>query len=143
MSHCRRIRLYLTGKRLWRQFFNRKGIFIGYFSQFVRAGGQIGIIVPGLQREFDAGIPPHLASNWEWDFCSFHSPEWWKNHWQKAGKVEVVLADWVSDGWKQWLLWEQVCREAGYPYGENDMALLEADSGQYLGFTRVVARKKM
>jgi hypothetical protein len=94
-----------------------------------------------LQQEFLNDIPVHLKKDWEWEFCSFHSPAWWKKHWEKTGKVEVVTADTIPDGWQQWLSWDQVCQEAGYPYGEKDMALLQVDAGRNLGFTRIIAKR--
>jgi len=38
-----------------------------------------------------AGAPEHMVSCWEWDYCSFHSPDWWKAHWMKSGKVDVGM----------------------------------------------------
>ncbi len=69
----------------------------------MKPGGQIGIVVPGVQREFTNGLPEHLAPNWPWEFYSFHSPDWWQKHWEKTGKVEKVCADTLPEGWKQWL----------------------------------------
>ena len=88
------------------------------------------------------GVPEHLAPYWEWDFCSFHSPDWWRNHWEKTGKVEVTHADSVPDGWKLWLKWLGVCEEFGYPFGPKEAEMLRVDAGRNLGFTRIVARKK-
>ena len=75
-------------------YFGTADLYLGYFSKFVRPGGQIGIVVPGLVDEFDDGVPNHLKPYWEWDFCSFHSPTWWKAHWEKTGlvSIEVVAA---------------------------------------------------
>ena len=58
-----------------------------YFAPLVRHGGQIGIVVPGLVREFEGDPPEHLASIWarEWECWSFRSPEWWRHHWVKTG----------------------------------------------------------
>ena len=122
-------------------YFGTDDLYIGYYSQFVRPGGQIGIVVPGLRHELAEGPPEHLVPYWEWDFCSFHSPEWWRHHWDITTKVEVLSADWIEDGWRQWLLWEEVCRDAGYPFSESEIAMLQADQGRYLGFTRLLARR--
>jgi hypothetical protein len=35
---------------------------------------------------------------------SFHCPEWWREHWEKTGRVHVDLADSIEDGWKDWLM---------------------------------------
>jgi SAM-dependent methyltransferase len=122
-------------------YFGTDDLYIDYYARFVRPGGQVGIVVPGVQQELSQGVPEHLAPFWVWDFCSFHSPEWWRNHWDKTGKVKVVSADWVPDGWRQWLLWGRLCQEAGYPSDEQELRMLEVDAGRNLGFTRVVAIK--
>jgi cyclopropane fatty-acyl-phospholipid synthase-like methyltransferase len=145
-------------------YFGTDDLYIDYFAKFVKPGGQIGIVVPGLRQEFPgdasekttrllqsagfpAGLdgvvctPEHLAPYWVWDYCSFHSPQWWREHWNKTGKVEVTHADFVPDGWREWLLWGQVCAEAGYPSDAKEMKMVEVDAGRYLGFSRVVARR--
>ena len=122
-------------------YFGTDDLYLGTYSKLVKPGGQIGIVVPGLTREFEAGVPEHLAAYWDWEFCSLHSPEWWKHHWEKTGKVEVIQAENLPDGWEQWHLWMQVCEEAGYPGDAKELAMLEADGGRDLGLTRVVARR--
>jgi SAM-dependent methyltransferase len=123
-------------------YFGTDDLYLGYYSRFVKEGGAIGIIVPGLREEFTNGPPEHLKPYWEWDFCSFHSPAWWRRHWEKTGKVEVLHADLIPDGWKQWLTWGELCRAEGYPSHEPEIKMLRADAGRHLGFSRVVARKK-
>ena len=123
-------------------YFGTDDLYLGYYSRFVRAGGEIGIVVPGLRQEFTDGLPEHLVPYWSWDFCSFHSPDWWRNHWEKTGKVEVTLADSIPDGWTHWLKWQEVCLEQGYPSDRQEADMLRVDAGRNLGFTRIVARKQ-
>lgn len=122
-------------------YFGTDDLYIGYISRFLKPGGQIGIISPGLLHEFDAGLPEHLAPYWEWDFSSFHSPTWWRNHWEKTGKVEVTQADTLTNGWQHWLKWLEICAEKGYPGGPQETRMLRVDAGRNLGFTRIVAHK--
>ena len=121
-------------------YFGTDDLYLGYYARFVRAGGQIGIVVPGLRQEFLAGLPEHLVPYWLWDFWSFHSPDWWRNHWAKTGLVDVMRADMVPDGWRHWLKWLEVCRETGFPSDQQEEGMLRVDAGRNLGFTRVVAR---
>jgi len=129
-------------------YFGTDDLYLAACSRFVREGGQIGIVVPGLQHEFTEGLPEHLAPYWQAEFSSFHSPAWWQNHWQKSEMVEEIAADFLPEGWTQWLLWNEVSREAGcvperfreWVVKEADM--LRTDAGRCLGFTRVVARRK-
>ncbi len=39
------------------------------------------------------------------------------------------------------LPWLEICLQQGYPTDESEAAMLRADAGQNLGFTRVIARK--
>ena len=123
-------------------YFGTDDLYLGYVSQFVRPGGSIGIVVPGVLHELNGKVPAHLASYWQWDWWSFHSPDWWQQHWEKTGMVEVERADAVPDGWKHWLKWLEVCLDAGFPSAPDELEMLRADAGRTLGFTRVVAHKR-
>ena len=123
-------------------YFGTDDLYLGYYSRFVRAGGQIGIVVPGLVQEFDGGLPPHISPYWGWDYWSLHSPQWWRTHWERTGKVTVELSDLVPDGWKQWLKWLEICADQGAPTDHQEIEMLRQDEGRNLGFTRVLARKK-
>jgi cyclopropane fatty-acyl-phospholipid synthase-like methyltransferase len=122
-------------------YFGTDDLYLGYYARFVRAGGQIGIVVPGLQREFTTGLPQHIAPYWHPEFWSFHSPDWWRTHWERTGPVEVEVADMIPGGWEHWLRWLEVAGEQGFPTDAREAEMLRIDAGRNLGFTRVVARK--
>jgi SAM-dependent methyltransferase len=132
-------------------YFGTDDFYLGrYFAPLVRPGGQIGIVVPGLVREFDGDPPEHLASFWarEWEMWSFHSPEWWRRHWEKTELVAVEVADLVPAGWQRWLDWDEVSLELGFvpeAFADDLPAWIETmrtDAGRNLGFARVVARRQ-
>lgn len=127
-------------------YFGTDDLFVGYITGFLREGGRIGVVVPALFEELGPEVPASLRPFWEWDFCSFHAPEWWRNHWQKTGKVRVDCADAIEDGWKDWLLFDEASipsltgwRQAA---ATNSAAMLKTDQGKLLGFSRVVATKR-
>ncbi len=122
-------------------YFGTDDLYLAYYSRFVKPGGQIGIVVPGLRREFTDGLPPHLAPYWHPDFWSFHSPEWWKTLWERTGPVEVSIADMVPHGWEHWLRWLEVAGKQGFRSDVQEAEMLRIDAGRNLGFSRVVARK--
>ena len=84
-------------------YFGTDELYLGYITRYLKPRGQVGIVVPGLRQEFGSDIPNHLQPYWEWEFYSFHSPEWWKRHWEKTGLVTVKLADLIEDGWEHWM----------------------------------------
>ncbi|HJP31013.1 MAG TPA: methyltransferase domain-containing protein [Candidatus Latescibacteria bacterium] len=120
-------------------YFGTEDLYIDRYSRLVKPGGQIGIVVPGLRAELVEGVPEELAPYWPWDFCSFHTPEWWRHHWEKTGKVEVDLADMIPNGAEFWLHWNET-RQAHGGGDADEATLLKLDAGRRLGFTRMVAR---
>ncbi|HET8841140.1 MAG TPA: class I SAM-dependent methyltransferase [Ktedonobacteraceae bacterium] len=123
-------------------YFGTDELYLGYVSRFVRPGGSLGIVVPSVLSELNGEIPAHLTEYWQWDWWSFHSPQWWQQHWNKTGLVEVERADIIPDGWKHWMTWLQVCQDAGFPSSPEELEMLQADAGRTFGFTRMVARKR-
>ena len=128
------------------QYFGTDDLYLAHLTRFVRPGGQIGIVCPGLVEEIDA-VPDHLVPYWEPDFWCFHSPAWWRRHWERSGAVVVERADLVPNGWEHWLRFSEVCAEFGYPRdpavpvdGERDAEMLRVDAGRTIGFSRVVGR---
>jgi SAM-dependent methyltransferase len=122
-------------------YFGTDDLYLGYYAQFVKPSGQLGIVVPGLQREFTDGLPDHLAPYWEPEFWSFHSPAWWRRHWEHTGPVTVEIADLVPNGWQHWLTWLDVAADHGYRSDPREADMLRTDAGRNLGFTRILARR--
>src|SRR5581483_7275300 len=97
------------------------------------------IVVPGVRQEVSGQLPSHLAPYWEPDFWSFHSPAWWRSHWERTGPARVVVADMISQGWEHWLRWLEICERYGYPTSQREAHMLRDDAGRMLGFSRIVA----
>jgi cyclopropane fatty-acyl-phospholipid synthase-like methyltransferase len=124
-------------------YFGTDDLYLGQITRSLAPGGVLGIVVPGLVDELTE-VPAHLRPFWDWQFWSFHSPAWWRAHWERTGLVEVRHADLVPDGWRHWQLWDQVSREMrppADPEGPEEWRMLEVDEGRTLGLSRVVARK--
>jgi cyclopropane fatty-acyl-phospholipid synthase-like methyltransferase len=132
------------------QYYGTDDLYLKYFARFVRPGGRIGIVVPGLMREFEGEVPEHLTRTqasggvfWDPKECfSFHTVEWWRRHWERTGLVDVEIADTMPDGWRLWLQFDRALCAAGKNRFPSDEETLEADAGQYLGFIRMVARPR-
>jgi SAM-dependent methyltransferase len=126
-------------------YFGTDDLYVGYVSKFVRPGGRLCIVAPGLTRELPEGPPEPLRPYWEWEFCGFHSPSWWHRHWSKTGLVEGERADSLAGGWQLWAEWSECCAQAGVGVDKGAVAAREAemlrlDGGQTFAFARVVAR---
>ena len=127
------------------QYFGTADLYLGYITDFLKPGGRIGAVMPALTSEVGTDIPETLAPFWEWEFCSFHTPDWWRTHWAKTGKVAVDQAGMIEDGWRDWLRFNDFITPLVKGWWIEDVKtthdMLVADQGQNIGFSRVVATK--
>jgi cyclopropane fatty-acyl-phospholipid synthase-like methyltransferase len=129
------------------QYYGTDDLYLPYLAGFVRPGGSLGIVVPGLVREIDE-VPEHLLrpqshgqAFWADECRSFHSAEWWRRHWGRASCVEDVRADTLPDGWRHWRDFERALELAGKQLFPSDAEALERDEGRTLALVRVLARR--
>jgi cyclopropane fatty-acyl-phospholipid synthase-like methyltransferase len=119
-------------------YYGTDDLFLGYLARFVKPGGVIGIASAGLMQEIAGSVPEHLREWWEPGLWSLHSAGWWRRHWEKSGIVEVEVADHLPEGDQVWLDWlRTVC-----PDNTTEIRALEADAGRYLGYVRVIGRRR-
>jgi cyclopropane fatty-acyl-phospholipid synthase-like methyltransferase len=119
-------------------YFGTDDLYLNYLAHFVKAGGQIGIAGVGLTQEITGLAPEHLRPMWSQDFWSVHSAEWWRRHWERTGILDIEIADTLPEGWQFWLDWQR----AVAPDNLTEINGLEADGGRYLGYVRVVGRRR-
>ena len=96
------------------QYYGTDDLYMGYFHKFVKPGGRIGIVVPGLHRDFESGPPEYLTRRqrsggvfWEWECRCFHTADWWRKLWSGFPFVEVTGCDAMENGGRLWLRWEE------------------------------------
>lgn len=127
------------------QYFGTADLYLGYLVDFLKEGGRLGAAMPSLTSELGDEVPATLAPWWESEFCCFHGPDWWRHHWSKTGKVSVDHADFIDDMWRDWLRFNDFIAPFVEGWWIDDVAqthdMLEADRGENLGFTRIVATK--
>jgi cyclopropane fatty-acyl-phospholipid synthase-like methyltransferase len=125
-------------------YYGTDDLYLNYFIKFLKPGGTIGIVVPGLMREFEEDVPEHLTRHGWWDrgeCFSIRTLAWWQRHWTQTHLVEVDVADTLPDGWKDWLRFEETKEAAGTNRWDDEAPTLRADQGRYLGFVRLIARR--
>lgn len=130
-------------------YYGTDDLYLSYIIKFLKIGGQIGIVVPALMRDFEGGVPEHLtrvgddgSAFWAEDCWTFHTLEWWKHLWGRSSLVEVETADVLEDGWRFWAQSENAFVKAGTNIFPSEAPVLEEDRGRYMGFVRMVARRK-
>lgn len=129
-------------------YFGTDDLYLPYLSGFVRPGGAIGVVVPGLVRSLPDPVPSHLREPqsggkrfWEDECACFHTAAWWRNSWRRSGRVTDVKADVLPDGWRHWRDFERAVELSGKARFPSDAEALEKDRGRYVGLVRVTARR--
>lgn len=119
-------------------YYGTDDLYLNYLTRFMKDGAHIGIAGAGLMQEIESRLPEHLQQWWTPDLWCLHSAEWWGKHWERTGIVGIEVADTMVDGWQRWLDWHRVIA----PDNEVEIKAVEADAGQYLGYVRVVGRRR-
>jgi SAM-dependent methyltransferase len=123
------------------QFFATDDLYLKWhLIRLVKPGGQFGIVAPGfyteIGRDYPNNIPEYLRKHWDQGtLIGWHTAQWWREHWLKTGKVEIMLADNFPDGegYQTYLRWERIMR--------YERKVAEDDSGRNITFVRLVARR--
>ena len=118
-------------------YFGTDNLYLNYLAQFVKPGGAIGIAGAGLMHEVET-VPAPLRAMWTEDFWCLHSAAWWGRHWARTGIVDVEFADTMPDGWQVWLDWQTTA----HPDNQEEIAAIDADRGEHLGYIRLVGRRR-
>ena len=89
-------------------------------------------------QEIEGPVPEHLQKWWEPSLWCLHSAPWWHRHWERTGIMAIELADTMPDGWQAWLDWLRTVS----PDNHTEIEAVEADRGAYLGYVRLVGRRR-
>jgi cyclopropane fatty-acyl-phospholipid synthase-like methyltransferase len=108
------------------EYFGTDDLYLPSLVRLLKPGGQIGIVNAGVVQELEA-----LPDEWPSDFCTFHSPGWWRRHWSMTRCVSVQVADHLPEGRQLWMRWH---RAIGFTEDE----WLSSRAGELLGFNRIV-----
>ena len=119
-------------------YYGTDDLYLSMLARFVKPGGQIGIAGAGLMQEIQGVVPSHLQKWWTPDLWCLHSATWWHKHWEKMGIMDIEVADTLHDGWRLWLDWHHAIA----PDNHVEIEALEEDRGRYLGYVRLVGRKR-
>lgn len=123
-------------------YYGTDDLYLNYFHKFVRRRGQIGIVVPGLTQDLDGPVPEHLKPFWGQDCWSWHTVEWWRHLWDRTGLVDVELGEPMLHGCHVYWQWKKALNEVGANrWPAEEVKVLEADDGRYMGFVRMIARR--
>jgi len=119
-------------------YFGTDDLYLNYLVNFIKPGGQLGIVGAGLIEELPLPVPEHLRAFWTQDAWAIHSADWWRRHWERTGLVEIEAADTMDEGWKLWSKWHHHIA----PFNSAEIEAIETDAGRYMGYVRLTARRK-
>lgn len=115
-------------------YFGTDDMYLENVVRFLRPGGLLGLVVPGFKQEPQDDVPEHLRHAYHHEqWHSFHSPGWWRKHFEKTGAVTVTCADEAPGSWE---IWKALAEEPGE---DPDRDVILSDQGALLTFSRVAA----
>ncbi len=129
-------------------YFGTDALYLGYLGGFLRPGGQLGVVVPGLTQPIEDEIPAHLREPqangkpfWADECRCFRTADWWRTQWSRSGLVTGVRAETLPEGWRHWRDFERAIELSGKAIFPSDAEALDRDRGEYLGLVRITARR--
>lgn len=106
-----------------------------HITPLLKKNGIMAVSIPGLKEDFIDGVPDELKPFWDDEF-HFHSPQWWKRHWQQSSFLEVQEAFPLrchTEAWNDWLSTDN-------PYAVGDRPMMKAEGGKYYTTVGIVGR---
>jgi cyclopropane fatty-acyl-phospholipid synthase-like methyltransferase len=106
---------------------------------FVKSGGYVYIVVPGMKKDCHDDIPEVLLLSWTPEqLDSIHDIEYWRNIISKSKDCEIIDIYEMESNEECWNDWIKCENE----YAQNDKKAVEAGACDYLNFVGIVLKKK-
>ncbi|MDR1083873.1 MAG: methyltransferase domain-containing protein [Deltaproteobacteria bacterium] len=107
-----------------------------YMAPFLKHNGFIAVAMPGLQKEFGGNVPEAMKPFWGEEVNrTFHDLGWWQALWRKSESMHLTDSFSLSchrAAWDDWLICDN-------PYAKRDIAMIEAEGGQYFDTFGLIA----
>ena len=106
---------------------------------FVKKGGLIYIVVPGMKKDLHDNFPEELLLSWTPEQLDYiHDIVYWKNIVSKSEDSEIVSIHEMEGNEECWNDWIKCDNE----YSKNDKKAIDAGACKYLNFIAIVLKKK-
>lgn len=106
---------------------------------FVKPGGYLYFVIPGMKKDLHEDLPPELLLSWTPEQLDYmHDLCYWRDllsQTQGAELLEIKETEGNEELWQDWLAQEN-------EYAINDRKSIEAGAGKYLNFMKMVLQKK-
>ncbi len=106
---------------------------------FVKKGGYIYIVIPGMVKDYHDNLPKELLLSWTPEQLEYmHDIEYWRDIVSKSKMSEIISITETEGNEECWNDWLKCDNE----YAINDRKAMEAGGGKYLNFIAIILRKK-
>ena len=106
---------------------------------YVKHGGYIYIVVPGMKKDCHNAIPEELLLSWTPEQLDYiHDIEYWTDIISKSKDCEIVSIHEMESNEECWNDWIKCDNE----YAKNDKKAIDAGACKYLNFIAIILKKK-
>ena len=121
-------------------YFGRDPEYLGkYLLPFVKHGGYLYIVVPGMKKDCHDNLPAELLLSWTPDQLDYlHDTTYWTNIICQTEGIEILSIHEMESNEEVWNDWLACDNE----YARGDRKSMEAGGGRYLNFVAIVLQRK-
>ena len=121
-------------------FFGRDPEYLGkHLLPFVKHGGYLYIVVPGMKKDCHDCLPAELLLSWTPDQLDYlHDTTYWTNIICQTEGIEILSIHEMESNEEVWNDWLACDNE----YARGDRKSIEAGGGRYLNFVAIVLQRK-
>lgn len=106
---------------------------------YLKKGGYIYIVVPGIKKDCHDNIPEELLLSWTPEQLDYiHDIDYWNGIISKAKNCDIISIYEMESNEECWNDWIKCNNE----YAQNDKKAIEAGACKYLNFIGIVLKKK-
>ena len=106
---------------------------------YVKHGGYIYIVVPGMKKDCHNAIPEELLLSWTPEQLDYiHDIEYWTDIISKSKDCEIVSIHEMESNEECWNDWIKCDNE----YSKNDKKAIDAGACKHLNFIAIILKKK-
>jgi len=121
-------------------YFGRDPEYLGkHLLPFVKHGGYLYIVVPGMKKDCHDNLPAELLLSWTPDQLDYlHDTTYWTNIIFQTEGIEILSLHEMKSNEEVWNDWLACDNE----YARGDRKSMEAGGGRYLNFVAIVLQRK-
>ena len=121
-------------------YFGRDPEYLGkHLLPFVKHGGYLYIVVPGMKKDCHDNLPAELLLSWTPDELDYlHDTTYWTNIICQTEGIEILSIHEMESNEEVWNDWLTCDNE----YAQGDRKSMEAGGGKYLNFGAIVLKRK-